>query len=40
MDYDPWTPAAGAHTLTATAYTGAGGTGTAGPPRTIRFTVR
>ena len=29
--YIPWTPALGAHTLTVTAFSGAGGTGTAGP---------
>ena len=39
-DYNPWTPAAGAHALTATPYTGPKATGTAGTPLTVRFTVR
>lgn len=40
-DYAPWSgvPQAGAHTLTATAYTAAGGSGTPGTPLTIGFTV-
>jgi CubicO group peptidase (beta-lactamase class C family) len=39
-DYTPWTPAAGAHTLGATPYTGPKATGSAGTPLTVRFTVR
>jgi parallel beta-helix repeat protein len=38
-DYIAWTPTVGTHTLTATPYSGSGGTGTAGTPRTITFTV-
>jgi glucose/arabinose dehydrogenase len=38
-DYFPWTPTLGAHTLTGTAFTGSGATGTAGPALTIGFTV-
>jgi myo-inositol-hexaphosphate 3-phosphohydrolase len=38
-DYLAWTPALGAHTLTATPFDGPGGTGTAGTPLTIAFTV-
>lgn len=39
-DYNPWTPAAGGHTLSATPYSGIGATGTAGSPLAIRFTVK
>ncbi len=39
MDYLPWTPAPGSHTLTATPYTNADGTGTAGTAKTISFTI-
>ena len=38
-DYEPWTPAVGAHTLTATAYTQSQASGQAGPARVLRFTV-
>lgn len=38
-DYAPWTPTIGAHTVTATAFSGAGGSGTAGTPFVINFTV-
>lgn len=39
VDYNSWTPTPGAYTLTATPYTAAGGSGTAGTVRTINFTV-
>lgn len=39
-DYDPWTPTLGAHSLTATAFTGSGATGTAGPGLSVAFTVQ
>lgn len=38
-NYNNWTPAPGSYTLKATPYTGTGGTGTAGTPLTISFTV-
>jgi hypothetical protein len=38
-DYAPWTPALGSYTLKATPFSGSGGTGTAGTPLTITFTV-
>lgn len=38
-DYAAWTPSLGAHSLTATAFTGAGATGTAGPGLSVSFTV-
>ena len=38
-DYAPWNPAPGNYTLTATPYSGADGTGTAGTPLTVNFTV-
>jgi len=38
-DYAGWTPAQGGHSLTATPYSGSGGTGTAGTPLSINFTV-
>ncbi|MCB2378019.1 T9SS type A sorting domain-containing protein [Hymenobacter sp. BT635] len=38
-DYFNWTPAAGSYTLTATAYSEAGGGGTAGTPLTLSFSV-
>jgi hypothetical protein len=38
-EFSNWTPASGQYTLTATPYSGAGGTGTAGIPLTIDFTV-
>jgi hypothetical protein len=37
--YTAWTPSAGAKTLTATPYTGASGSGTAGISETVTFTV-
>lgn len=39
-DYRAWTPSAGTHTLTATAYSGPKATGTASPGLVVRFTVR
>ena len=39
-DYRAWTPAAGTHTLTVTAYTGPKATGTASARLVVRFTVR
>jgi len=39
-NYASWTPGAGSHTMTATAYTGTNGSGTAGAPLTITFEVR
>ena len=38
-DYFAWTPAVGAHTIRATAFTGDGATGTAGNTLSVRFTV-
>ncbi len=38
-DYAPWTPTLGSHSLTATPFSGPGGTGTVGTPLTIEFTV-
>jgi len=38
-DYSAWTPALGAHALTATPYSGASGSGTAGTPLTVAFTA-
>ena len=38
-DYNPWTPALGSHTLTATPFSAASAGGTAGTPLTITFTV-
>ncbi len=38
-DYGAWTPAVGAHALTATPYTDAGATGTAGTAMIVHFTV-
>jgi MYXO-CTERM domain-containing protein len=38
-DYAPWTPALGSHTLTATPFTGTGGTGAEGTALTIKFVV-
>lgn len=38
-DFHPWTPSEGAHTLTATCYSGPNATGQAGTPLTVRFTV-
>ncbi|QMU31310.1 malectin domain-containing carbohydrate-binding protein [Adhaeribacter radiodurans] len=38
-NYNSWTPAAGSYTLKATPYSGTNGTGTAGSPLTINFTV-
>ena len=38
-NYNPWTPAFGAHVLTATPFTGSGAGGTAGAGLTVRFTV-
>ena len=38
-NYTAWTPALGSHSLKATPYSAAGGTGTAGTPLTIGFTV-
>ena len=39
-DFDPLALAPGEHTLRATAYTGSSASGTAGPSRTLTFTVR
>lgn len=39
-DYKPWTPAPGAHTVRATPFSGAGGSGTAGPGSTVSFIVQ
>ncbi|SHJ59615.1 Listeria/Bacterioides repeat-containing protein [Hymenobacter daecheongensis DSM 21074] len=39
-DYNPWTPSVGSYSLTATPYSASGGTGTAGTPLTISFTVQ
>lgn len=38
-DYNNWTPTTGNYSLTGTTYTGAGGTGSAGTPYTISFSV-
>ncbi len=38
-NYTAWTPSVGSHSVTATPYTGAGATGTAGTPLTVAFTV-
>jgi hypothetical protein len=38
-NYNPWTPALGPHTLTATPYSASGGGGTVGTPLTVNFTV-
>jgi hypothetical protein len=38
-NYNPWTPTVGSHTLTATPYSGSGGSGTAGTAHTVSFTV-
>ncbi|WP_345121520.1 PQQ-dependent sugar dehydrogenase, partial [Hymenobacter antarcticus] len=38
-DYNSWTPAVGSYVLTATPYSGLNGSGAAGPPLTISFTV-
>ncbi|GAB3027830.1 Kelch repeat-containing protein [Spirosoma pulveris] len=38
-DYNPWTPAIGTYALNAIPYSGANGTGTAGNPLRINFTV-
>lgn len=38
-NYTAWTVAAGSYTLTATPFTGSGGTGTAGVSETVSFTV-
>ncbi|MFD1143640.1 T9SS type A sorting domain-containing protein [Larkinella insperata] len=38
-NYKPWTPAVGSYRLTATPYTGAGGTGTQGAPLSLSFTI-
>lgn len=38
-NYKSWTPSLGSHTVTATAYSGTNGGGTAGTPLTINFTV-
>lgn len=38
-NYNPWTPAVGPHTLTATPYSGSNASGTAGTSQTISFTV-
>jgi N-acetylneuraminic acid mutarotase len=39
IDYYPWTPSVGAHTLTVTAFTGASGSGSASNAYVVRFTV-
>ena len=38
-NYYTWTPAVGSYTLTATPYTGSGGSGTAGTPLSLSFQV-
>lgn len=38
-NYNPWTPAAGSHTLVVTPFAGANATGAAGTPATVKFTV-
>ncbi|GAB3042575.1 lamin tail domain-containing protein [Spirosoma pulveris] len=38
-NFNAWVPQVGSYTLTATPYTGAGGTGTAGTPLTMSFSV-
>jgi CubicO group peptidase (beta-lactamase class C family) len=38
-DYNPWTPAVGNHSMSATAFSNSGATGTASAPLTITFTV-
>ncbi len=38
-DYQAWTPAQGAHTITATPFTAANATGAAGTPLSVNFTV-
>ncbi|MBC8084124.1 MAG: PQQ-dependent sugar dehydrogenase [Hymenobacter sp.] len=38
-NYNPWTPAVGSHTLTATPFTQGGAGGNAGTPLTVSFTV-
>ncbi len=38
-NYNPWTPAVGSHTLTATPFTAGGAGGSAGTPLTVTFTV-
>jgi hypothetical protein len=38
-DFLPWTPSAGAHSLTVTAHSGRAASGTPGAPITVRFTV-
>jgi hypothetical protein len=39
-DYNPWTPTAGSHTVTATPYSSYNGGGTAGCPVTVSFTIQ
>ena len=39
IDYTAWVPPLGTHTLTGTPFTASGGTGTAGTPLTVVFTV-
>jgi CubicO group peptidase (beta-lactamase class C family) len=39
-NYRPWTPTVGAHTVKATPYAGANGTGTVGATLTVGFTVK
>ncbi len=38
-DFDPFTPTVGSHTVTATAFSGGGASGTASPTLTVNFTV-
>src|SRR5205085_3555973 len=38
-NYNPWTPAVGSYTLKGTPFSGAGGSGSAGTPLTVNFTV-
>ena len=40
VDYLPWTPAVGAHTLVVTPFTKGGASGTAGTPLSVSFTVK
>ncbi len=39
VDYLPWTPTVGSHTLTATPFSGSGSSGTRGTPLTLSFSV-
>jgi CubicO group peptidase (beta-lactamase class C family) len=39
-NYRPWTPGVGSHTIKATPYSAASGSGTAGTPLSVSFTIR